>query len=346
MVRRLIDIQATRLSTVVNIGLCLAALGCGRTDSADRPSAQPFRVALLTPGPVSDQAWNSGAYAGLTRIRDSLGAQISHIQTKTPADIEENFRQYGSQKYDLVFGHGFEFQDPATRIAPDYPATVYVTTSGNRMGTNVAPLVFGFEEAAYLAGIVAGSLTRSNVIAAVGGTELPPVKSGFLAYEAGAKSVNPNVRIVTSYIGNWDDASAGKEQAVALIGRGADFIFQNADAAGLGVFQAAKERKGVYVFGANSNQNALAPDVVIASAVIDLPLAFLTVARQVKEGRFKPHILYLGADSHVVRLEMNPALAPLVTPRLRTVIDSVQRRISAGTLKPPRLDFIDTTTAH
>ena len=86
---------------------------------------------MLTPGPISDQSWNGGAYAGLQAIRDSLGAQVSHIQTRTPAEFEENFRQYGAQGYALVFGHGFEFQEAALRVAPSYPRTLYVTTSGN-----------------------------------------------------------------------------------------------------------------------------------------------------------------------------------------------------------------------
>ena len=111
------------------------------------------------------------------RIRDSLSAQVSHIQTKSPADFEENFRQYGAQGYDLVFGHGFEFQDAASRVGPDFPKTVFITTSGNRVRANVAPIVFGFEEPSYLAGVLAASLSKSRLIGAIGGTELPPVRS-------------------------------------------------------------------------------------------------------------------------------------------------------------------------
>lgn len=330
------------------MGLLIALAGCApgaeRESHASRDStATDFRVALLTPGPISDQAWNGGAYAGLLRIRDSLGARISHIQTRTPAEFEENFREYGAQGYALVFGHGFEFQDAASRVGPEYPRTIFITTSGNRRGSNVAPMVFAFEEPSYLAGIVAGTLTRSNVIGAVGGTELPPVESSFRAYEAGARSVNPAVRVITSYIGNWEDASAGKEQALAQIRRGVDFIFQNADAAGLGVMQAARESRGVFVFGANSDQNGVAPEVVIASVVIDLPHAFLTVARQVREGRFTPRVIRLGTADDVTRLVLNPGLGDRIPPSLRATLDSVERGIIAGRVKPPRIEFVDTT---
>lgn len=338
--------RALWLSTLLHIAFLCA---CGRGDSTDRPSAadsSAFKVALLTPGPISDHAWNAGAYQGLLRIRDSLGARISHIQVSTPADFEENFRQYGAQGYSLVFGHGFEFQDAASRVGPEYPRTIYITTSGNRLGKNVAPMVFGFEEPSYLAGIIAGTLTRSHVVGTIGGTELPPVKSSFLAFEAGVHAVDPTVKVLRSYIGNWDDASAGKEQALAQIQRGADFIFQNADAAGLGIFQAAKESKGVYVFGSNSNQNDVAPTVIIGSVVIDLPHAFLTVARQVREGRFTPHVIYLGSSTDVVKLVINPALRSMITPSLQTRLESTRNAIESGTVHPPRIEFVDTTAAR
>jgi basic membrane protein A and related proteins len=307
----------------------LGALGCER-------KAQPeggFKVALLTPGPISDRSWNGGAYDGLRRIQDSLGASISHIQTKTPAEFEENFRQYGAQGYDLVFGHGFEFQEAALRVGPDFPKTIYIATSGNRSAGNVAGMVFAFEDPSYLAGLVAGSMTKSGIIGTIGGTELPPVKSSFDAFTRGAHAVNPKVRVLSSFIGNWDDAAAGKEQALAQIAQGADLIFQNADAAGLGIFQAAREKKGVWVFGSNANQNPVAPDVVIGSVVIDLPHAFLTVAREVKEKRFTPRVIQLGTASDVVTYVPNPAFDSIVPPRVRALVDSARVELRAGRLK-------------
>src|SRR5947207_3446329 len=98
-----------------------------------------MKVGLLTPGSVNDNGWNAIAYEGLQRIHRELGAEISHQETRTPAEIEEGFRAYGSQGYDLVFGHGFEFQDPARKMGAKFPKTVYVTTSGNTVSTNVAP---------------------------------------------------------------------------------------------------------------------------------------------------------------------------------------------------------------
>jgi basic membrane protein A len=306
----------------------LSAVACGHK----APATASFKVALLTPGPISDHSWNGGAYDGLLRIRDSLGASISHIQTKTPAEFEENFRQYGAQGYDLVFGHGFEFQDAALRVGPDFPKTVYVATSGNRAAGNVAGMVFAFEDPSYLAGLVAGSMTKTGIVGTIGGTELPPVKSSFEAFVRGVHEVNPKVKVLSSFIGNWDDAAAGKEQALAQMAQGADLIFQNADAAGLGIFQAAREKKGVYVFGSNSNQNGVAPDVVIGSVVIDLPHAFLAVAREVKAKKFTPRVIELGTASDVVTYVPNPAFDSIVPPAVRARVDSARAKLRAGTL--------------
>ena len=325
--------HAFRLAAVACISLLAA---CGNQKSGNSDSSVPakqtgeFKVALLTPGPVSDQSWNGGAYDGLLRIRDSLGAKISNIQTATPADFEENFRQYGAQGYQLVFGHGFEFQDAAKRVAPQFPHTIYITTSGTTSGPNLAGMTFGFADASYLAGILAASMTKTDKLGALGGTALPPVVESFRAFEQGAKSIKPSIKVVTSYIGNWDDVSAGKEQALAQFAQGVDVIFQNADAAGLGVFQAARDRKGAWIIGSNSNQNGVAPDVTLGSVVIDLPLAFLTIARQVKAGTFKPGVIELGEQSHVVTLVLNPAVGSRIPASTRASIDSLQSRMESG----------------
>jgi basic membrane protein A len=320
-----------RFSTLANTVAAVVFLACAH-ESQSANSAAQFKVALLTPGPISDQSWNAGAYRGLERIRDSLAASVSHIQTKTPAEFEDNFRQYGNQGYNLVFGHGYEYQDAAIRVAPDFPKTTYVVTSASATAPNVAGISFGFSDASYLAGMLAASMTKSNKLGAIGGQELPPVVESFQAFERGAKTVNPAVTVVISYIGNWEDVSAGKEQALAQLSRGIDVIFQNADAAGLGVFQAVRERKNAFVIGSNSDQNSVAPEITLGSVVIDLPLAFMTVAKEVKAGTFKPRVVQMGAESRVVTLVMNPALSAQIPSAARARIDSLQAKMLAGQL--------------
>ena len=323
-------------STVVHILFAISIVTCSSSQNSSNTSdANTFKVALVTTGPVSDQGWNAGAYNGLLAIRDSLGAHISNVQTQTPAQIDENFRQYGAQGYNLVFGHGFEYQDPAIRIAPSFPKTAFVTTSGTKTAPNVAGVEFAFSDGAYLAGIVAGAASHSGIIGTIGGTQLPPVVSAFRAFEAGARSVNPNIRVLTAYVGNWEDASAAKEQALAQIARGADVIFQDADAAGLGVFQAARQTKTVRTIGSNSDQNNVAPEVTLGSVVIDLPRAMLMIARDVRSGKFTGHVYHLGDVDGVVRWTTNPRLANEITPATTARLDSVRRVIDAGKLRLP-----------
>lgn len=322
--------------------VCLAA--CQR--DAPKPAGPPptsakkaaFKVALLSPGPVSDAGWNALAYEGLLDIRDQLGAQISQIETKTPAEFEEGFRDFARRGYQLVFGHGFEFQDAAAAVAPDFPHTVFITTSGNTVRPNVAPLRFMLEEATYLEGILAAGMSQTGKAGAVGGIEIPSVKSTIIAFVAGAKATRPDFSVVTSYIGNWEDVGAAKQAALALVQQGADFLFHNADAAGLGVFQAAEE-KHVYVFGANKNQNDIAPDVTIASAVIDIPHGFLAVAREVKDGRFVGKIERLGMKDGVVSLVLNPRLESRIPASVKAQMDAARAAIIAGTLHVPTAEF-------
>ena len=299
-------------------------LACAGRD-AKVDDSQGFRVALLTPGPISDQSWNASAYTGLEFIRDSVGAEIRHVQTRTPAEFEENFRQYGASGYRLVFGHGFEFQDAAQRVGPEFPKTLYVTTGGTGTGPNIAAMSFAFDEPSYLAGMVAAATSKTRVLAAIGGTELPPVKASFDAFAAGARAVDPAISVITAYLGNWEDAGAGKEQALALIARRADVLFQNADAAGLGIFQAVREHPGTWIIGSNADQNAIAPASTLGSVVIDVPRAFLLIAREVKSDTFQPRVVQLTGQVHRLLTELSelllarywyPAFLSIATQRL------------------------------
>jgi basic membrane protein A len=311
--------------------LGLLSIGCGRKQ--DAASSAAFRVALVTPGSVADAAWNAGAYQGLQQVRDSLGAEVSNIEAHSPAEQEEALRSYARQGYAVVFGHGYEFQQPAERVAQDYPRTIFVITSGERVSGNVVPLEFRIHEATYLAGMLAGAMTRTGKIGFIGGMELPPIKLGYDGWVQGARAVRPAVETRITYLNTFDDAAAGKEAALAMIRLGVDQLHHNADAAALGVFSAAKESPNVMVYGANGDQSALAPDRVVASAVVDLPRAFLLVTREVKQGTFTPHAESFGLESGVIRLAINPALQARWPAGLQARVQAASDSIAAGTLK-------------
>jgi basic membrane protein A len=317
--------------------LCVIGVAFLSLNSCDRPlpdAADSFRVALITPGSIADAAWNSGAYAGLLRIRDSLGASVSHVEALTPAAQEEALRSYAAQGYDVIFANGFEFQEPAERVAQAYPDPVFIVNSGSRAAGRVVPLVFRIEEATYLAGMVAGGLSKSGIIGFVGGVELPPVRRGQEGWANGARSTNAAIVSRVTYLNNWEDAASGREAALALIRLGADMLHHNADAAALGAFQAVKENEGAYIFGANADQSSLAPERVVGSAVIDLAHAFLLVAREARDSSLRLEAKSFGLAGDVLQYVPNPALATLVPPALVTHIAAAADSIAAGTLNP------------
>jgi basic membrane lipoprotein Med (substrate-binding protein (PBP1-ABC) superfamily) len=320
----------------VAAALVLAACGSPGTKSSAPPAPAPsFTVALLTPGPISDAGWNAGAYEGLEAIEKELGAGVSHVQVKSPSEFEEQFRAYAAKGTNLVFGHGFEFQDAAERVAKEYPKTVFVTTSGSRTAPNLAPIVFELEQAAYLCGLMAGRMTRSGKAGMVGGVELPSIKSTFLAFEGGFTAGRPGGTATSVFTGSFEDVAGAKAAALALADRGADFLFQNADAAALGVFKAAEERK-ISAFGTNKNQNGLSP-AVVASAVIDMPRAFVETARRVKAGAFDGTPLRYGLASGVVSFVISPRAN--VPQPVRDELKAAEEKIRSGALVVPRGNF-------
>jgi basic membrane lipoprotein Med (substrate-binding protein (PBP1-ABC) superfamily) len=319
--------------------LLLLCLACGR-EGGPEPG---FRVALLTPGSIADGGWNAGAYAGLEAIRDRLGAEVRHTETRTPAEFEEAFRDFASRGFDLVFGHGFEYQEAAAKVGAEFPGTIFVTTSGSTLRANVAPMVFELEQATYLLGVLAARMSRSGLLGLVGGRDLPSIRSTFTAFRAGAEAVRPDVQVREVFIGNFDDSAAAREAAVALLEEGADFLMHQANDAGRGVFLAVSERAGrgerVYAFGTNRNQNDMAPEVVLASATLDIPAAFVEVARRVRDGSFQAAAIRLGLADGIVALELNPALADAIPTQVRAELDSREADIRDGRLAVPRGDF-------
>ena len=313
---------------MISIGITALLASCVQ----DEPSPPSFKVALLSPGPVSDAGWNASAYEGLLRIKDELGAEISQIETKTPSEFEEAFRDYGRRGYALAFGHGFEFQDAAVTVAVDFPKTVFIVTAGNRFGSNYAPMVFQLEEATYLAGMLAAELSKTGKVGAVGGMPIPPVERTFRAFANGARAVNSEIRYAQSFIGNWEDAGAARQATLALIDQGCDLIIHNADAAAAGVFQAAQER-GVLVFGTNRNQNDLSPQHIVASCVSDIPQAYVEMARLVKEQRFESKIYELGMRANVVSFITNPALESQIPAEVLARLATARTHIIDGEIQ-------------
>lgn len=315
--------------------LVVLAFACGQLRTETSQPGTGFKVGLLTPGSINDNGWNAIAWEGLQRIKKELGAEISHQETKTPAEFEEGFRSYGARGFNLAFGHGFEFQDAALAAGRQYPNTVFITTSGKSVARNVAPMVFELEQATYLLGVIAARESKTARAGLVGGINLPSIESTFQAFKAGALSENPKFEVKEVYTGNFDDIGAAKLATLSLVNAGCDFIFHQANEAGRGVFQACQERK-VRCFGSNKNQNDLAPDVIVASAVLDVPSAFVKMARAVRDKQFKPGVQYFGMNEGIVSLVWNPRLQSQMSPETIREVARVEKGIRDGSVSVPR----------
>ena len=312
--------------------------------SCDKKATEKnFKVALLAPGSISDAGWNALAYDGLTAIKEELGAEISHIESRTPADQEEHFRSYALAGYDLIFGHGYEFQDAAKVVAQEFPDAVFITTSGSTILNNVAPIVFELEEATYLLGIIAGMMTKTDKIGAVGGQNIPSINSTFMACEGGVKAANPSAEVRRAYVGDWENIGKAKEIALAQINEKIDFIFHNADAAGRGVFEAVEKArklgKNIYCFGSNRDQSEVSPTTILASAVISSD-SFVRVAKMVKNGTFEARSLFMNmSDNEAIKLGYNPRLFEHIPEAVKKKGREIREQILARELDVPRIHF-------
>ena len=346
--------SADRLASSTLI-LCLLAiifiLGCERLQESSKiihmPEPETFKVGMLLPGSISDQGWNALAHDGLKAIETELGAEINYVESLTPADWEADFRSYARQGYHLIFGHGYEYQEAAIAVAQDYPEIVFITSAGasGAIRENVSPMVFRLEQATYLLGMISGLMTQTDKIGIIGGQELPSGNSTFMAFEGGVKSVNPNAVVQRAYVGDWENIAKAKELALTQIQEGVDFIFHNANEAGLGVFEAVvlaqDSGKTVYSFGANRDQSAVSPRAVLANAVIT-PRAYVQLATAVKEGTFesKLYVFTMTTDG-AIALTYNPELSDQVPEDVRQKVEEARLQILASILEVPQIDFAE-----
>ena len=339
-------VSSTLIIVLLSIGFML---GCERLQDSSKiihaPESETFKVGMLLPGSISDQGWNALAHDGLKAIETELGAEISYVESLTPSDWESDFRSYAMQDYHLIFGHGYEYQDAAIAVAEDYPEIVFITSAGasGAIRENVSSIVFRLEQATYLLGMIAGLMTQTDMIGMVGGQELPSGNSVFMAFEGGVKSINPGAILQRDYVGDWESINKAKELSLAQIEEGVDFIFHNANEAGLGVFEAVvlaqDAGKTVYAFGANRDQSAVSPQAVLANAVIT-PKAYVQLATAVKTGTFesKLYVFTMTTDG-AIALTFNPKLRSQVPEEVQQRVETARQQILAGTLDVPQIDF-------
>ena len=227
-------------------------------------AAKPFKIAAIFQTAI-EEPWDGVIHQACLQAQKEIGnIEYEFTEKIAAADFEKVLREYAERGFDLIVGDAFlAGEEPARRVAKDYPEIAFAF--GSEFGP-VSPNFSVFDnwihEPAYLCGIIAGRMTKSNVLGVVAAIPIGEVNRLVNAFKAGALKVNPKVKVKISYIGGWFDPPKAKEAAIAQIEAGADLIY----AERFGVFEAAKE-KGVLAFGNMSDQNAMAPSVVITGPV-------------------------------------------------------------------------------
>lgn len=317
-----------------------------RTGAASAPASlggsAAFKVALITPGPVTDGGWSQNAKKGLDRIKAELGAETRNAVASSGQDAYDTFRAYASEGHALVIGHASEWFDPKLlQIAERHPQVRFLI-SGCEMEAagNVAGVRFILEDACFVLGFIAGSMSTSGVLGCVGPKKIPVIESTFDAFAKGARAARSDAVVRQVWTDSWDDVAAAKEKTLALIQQEkADFIFHNANNGGPGVFQAVHEKKaqGVLAFGSNDDQAGMAPDVVLASAVLDIPSVFLAAAREIKEQRFDGKTRFVGMPEGHVWVAFNPKLEEKMPAEVRKKAEEWIRKIKSREYKVERM---------
>jgi basic membrane lipoprotein Med (substrate-binding protein (PBP1-ABC) superfamily) len=334
--------RAWKSALVCLVVTALAGCSGGERASSDKQEPAPkidskFKVALLTPGPISDAGWSAMAYEGLKEIEKELDAEINNQEAKD-AQIRDAMRSYAQQGYDLIFGHGYEYNAPAIEVAKQFPRTVFVSSSGGETAKNVGAFRFYLEQGFYLAGAMAAKLSKTGKVAMIGGPDVPSIRSTFKAFRAGATNTRPDIQVIESFTGKNEDIAAAKQATLAAIDAGADLVIHQANAAAQGVFDACKEKK-VWAFGANLDQNANASGAVIASAVIRPGPAFVKLARDVKDGVYQGSIVLMGMDQGAIDFLIDPAKETAIPTEVLEYVLNLKQDIRSGKLEVPKDDF-------
>lgn len=297
----------------------------------------PIKVALLLSGPITDQGWNASAYQGLVAIEEELGAEISYTERVSQSDVEEVLRNYAMQDFDVIFGHGFEFFDGIMSLHADFPDNIFLLTSNTVFEEpNVGSVTDDGLVKGFLGGVVAAAISEDDQVAFLGGAETPPILAGLNGFIAGAQYVNPEVDVRTALTGNFEDAGQANETAVAMIDNGIDVLMVQVDMAGLGAIEAAEDA-GIYVIGTNTDQNALAPDTIVTSAMADYSVAMPLVVNKIMQGQWEPSSTVLGIKEGMVDLAPYYNFEDKLSEEAKNTIEEVKQEIIDGTIDPAAL---------
>ncbi|MDB5766266.1 MAG: ABC-type transporter, periplasmic component [Collimonas fungivorans] len=341
-----------RASLAMLTALAAATLiGCGKKDETPAPAAsatapaaapakaEPLKVAFVYIGPVGDAGWTFAHDKGRKAVEEKYGDKVKTTFVEnvpeSAADAERVIRQLAVDGNKLIFGTTFGYMEAMLKVAKEFPDVKFEHATGFKTADNLAQYDVRTYEGAYLAGVVAGKMSKSGKLGVVASVPIPEVIRNIDSFTLGARSVNPKATTRVVWVNKWFDPGKEREAATTLIGQGVDVLMQNTDSAA--VVQTAQE-KGVYAFGWDSDMTSFGPKAHQAASMINWSVYYNKRVGEVLDGTWKTGSSWLGLKEDGIDLgAFNPDLPAdiktLVAERKKAIIDG-----SAPIWKGPVVD--------
>jgi basic membrane protein A and related proteins len=325
-----------RLAGLGTLAAAAALVGCGKKEepaapaaSAEAPAAkpEPLKIAFAYVGPVGDAGWTFAHDNGRKAVEAEFGdrVQTSFVESVPEgADAERVIRDMVNQGNKLIFGTTFGYMDYMLKIAGDHKDVKFEHATGYKTAENMRTYDSRTYEGAYMAGVIAGAMTKSNTLGVVGSVPIPEVIRNINSFTLGAQSVNPKVTTKVVWVNKWFDPPKEGEAAQSLLNQGADVLFQNTDSSA--VLQAA-EKAGKLAFGWDSDMSHFGPNAHLGSAIINWAPYYIKATRDVLEGTWKTETTWWGVKEGAIDLV---SVSDKVPAEIRSKVDTIKAGLKDG----------------
>jgi len=330
----------------------VALVGCGKKETpppapaaapaaAPAPKAEPLKAAWVYVGPVGDAGWTFAHDLGRKAVEAKFGDKVkTTFVEKVPegADAERVIRDLAQQGNKIIFATSFGYMEPMLKVAKDFPDVKFEHATGYKTADNMRVYDARFYQDAYMAGVIAGKMTKSNTLGFVASFPIPEVLRNINSYTLGAQSVNPKIKTKVVWVNTWFDPPKESEAAQSLINQGADVLLQNTDSTA--VLQTA-EKNGKYAFGWDSDMSAFAPKAHLASCIVDWSNYYTKSVEEVMAGTWKGgQVTRWGVKEGQNDLVK---IAESVPADIKAKIDEMKKGIKEGTFDPFTGPIVDNT---
>lgn len=311
------------------LAVTLVAASCGPKEQA----STKYKVAMIMTGPISDAGWNASAHRGLMEAKDKFGVEVAFTEMVQAPDYETVMRDYATKGYNLIIAHGFQLTDATLRVGASFPKVQFSIVNGTKVqAPNVSAFRNDSAQTGFIGGAVAGLLTKTNKVGIMVATKSANYQASMNGFQAGAKYVNPAVTVISAYTDTSEDISKGKEVARAMAEQGADFVACNANQVGLGSIDGAKQA-GIKAVGFISDQNKVAPETVVASAMQRVDKIIVSVIEKGQKNELKPEITWVGVKEGVIGLSPFHNHDASVPQAVKDKLAEVLRDLANGSLR-------------